>query len=103
MPSICFYFEVHQPMRLNRFSVFNMGSTSSPYDYFNHTLNQKIFDKVAHKCYLPTNNLLLDLIDQYDGKFKVSFSLTGTFIEYCQKHNPEDIPNRDAWSAVCKP
>ncbi len=91
MPSICFYFEVHQPMRLNRFSVFNMGSTNSPYDYFDSKLNQKIFDKVAHKCYLPTNNLLLELIDQYDGKFKVSFSMTGTFIEYCKKHNPEII------------
>jgi len=91
MPSICFYFEVHQPMRLNHFSVFNMGSTASPYEYFDNTLNQKIFDKVARKCYLPTNNLLLELIDQYDGKFKVSFSMTGTFVEYCQKHNPEVI------------
>lgn len=78
-------------MRLNRFSVFNIGSTDSPYDYFDKTLNHKIFDKVARKCYLPTNNLLLDLIDQYDGKFKVSFSMTGTFVEYCQEHMPEII------------
>lgn len=78
-------------MRLNRFSVFNIGNTSSPYDYFNNTLNHKIFDKVAKKCYLPTNNLLLELIDQYDGKFNISYSLTGTFIEYCQKHMPEVI------------
>jgi alpha-amylase len=91
MPSVCFYFEVHQPMRLNRFSVFNMGKTTSPYHYFNKKLNHKIFNKVAQKCYLPTNNLLLDLIDQYDGKFNISFSLTGTFIEYCQNHNPEVI------------
>jgi alpha-amylase len=78
-------------MRLNRFSVFNIGSTSSPYDYFDNTLNQKIFEKVARKCYLPTNQLLLELIDQYNGKFNISFSLTGTFIEYCQKHMPEVI------------
>jgi alpha-amylase len=78
-------------MRLNRFSVFNIGNTDSPYDYFNKKLNYKIFDKVAKKCYLPTNNLLLDLIDQYDGKFKVSFSMTGTFVEYCQEHMPEII------------
>lgn len=71
--------------------MFKMGSTASPYDYFNSNLNQKIFNKVAKKCYLPTNNLLLDLIDQYDGKFKISFSLTGTFIEYCQQHMPEII------------
>ncbi|MBS3749279.1 MAG: glycoside hydrolase family 57 protein [Candidatus Thermoplasmatota archaeon] len=91
MPSVCFYFEVHQPMRLNRFSVFNIGKTKSPYHYFDNTLNHKIFDKVARKCYLPANNVLLDLIDQYDGKFKISFSLTGTFVEYCQKFMPEVI------------
>ncbi len=89
MTSVCFYFEVHQPMRLNRFSVFNIGKTESVNSYFDKHLNKKIFEKVAKKCYLPTNNLLLDLIKQYDGKFKVSFSLTGTFVEYCESHMPE--------------
>jgi len=91
VPSICFYFEVHQPMRLNRFSVFNIGKTKNPYDYFNATLNEKIFEKVARKCYLPTNKLLLDLIEMHDKKFRISYSLTGTFIEYCKKHVPDII------------
>ncbi|MDG6219543.1 MAG: glycoside hydrolase family 57 protein [Candidatus Thermoplasmatota archaeon] len=91
MTSVCFYFEVHQPLRVNRFSVFNIGKNQSPYDYFYTSLNQKIFEKVARKCYLPTNNLLLDLIDEYNGKFKISFSLTGTFVEYCQLYMPEII------------
>ena len=90
MPSICFYFEVHQPFRLNHFSVFNIGNTSDFYStYFDQRLNQKIFEKVARKCYLPTNNLILDLIRKYDGKFRVSYSLTGTFVEYCEKYLPE--------------
>ena len=92
MPSICFYFEVHQPFRLNHFSVFNIGSTKDAHStYFNQRLNQKIFEKVANKCYLPTNNLLLELIRQYDGKFRISYSLTGTFIEYCENYLPELI------------
>jgi alpha-amylase len=90
MPSICFYFEVHQPFRLNHFSVFNIGNTKDVHStYFNSHLNQKIFEKVASKCYLPTNNLLLDLIRKYDGKFRVSYSLTGTFVEYCERYIPE--------------
>jgi alpha-amylase len=90
MPSICFYFEVHQPFRLNHFSVFNIGNTKDFYStYFDQHLNQKIFEKVAKKCYLPTNNLILDLIRKYDGKFRVSYSLTGTFVEYCEKYLPE--------------
>ena len=92
MTSVCLYFEVHQPMRLNRFSVFNIGNENNLHQsYFNAKLNQEIFEKVANKCYLPTNRLLLDLINRYDGKFKVSFSLTGTFIEYCEEHIPEVV------------
>ena len=88
MASICLYFEVHQPIRLNRFSVFNIRDQHSNLGYFDKKLNQQIFEKVANKCYLPTNNLILELIRKYDGKFKVSYSLTGTFVEYCQHFKP---------------
>jgi alpha-amylase len=89
MPSVCLYFEVHQPMRLNHFTVFNIGANHDrSSDYFNDKLNQEIFEKVARKCYLPTNKILLELINKYDGKFRVSFSLTGTFIEYCERYIP---------------
>ena len=85
------YFEVHQPMRLNRFSVFNIGNTADAPNYFNNKLNHEIFEKVAKKCYLPTNNLLLNLINESDGKFRISFSLTGTFVEYCERFMPSVI------------
>jgi alpha-amylase len=79
-------------MRLNRFSVFNIGEENSPLSrYFNSKLNQEIFEKVARKCYLPTNNLLLNLINEFDGRFRISFSLTGTFVEYCEQFMPEVI------------
>jgi len=91
MTSICMYFEVHQPMRLNRFSVFNIGNDASTSSYFNNKLNHEIFEKVAKKCYLPTNNLLLNLINEFDGKFRISFSLTGTFVEYCERFMPSVI------------
>ena len=70
--SVCLYFEVHQPIRLNRFSVFNIGNKNSNSSYFKSKLNQEIFEKVARKCYLPTNNLLLNLINENDGRFKIS-------------------------------
>jgi alpha-amylase len=76
-------------MRLNHFTVFNIGANHDrSSEYFNRKLNQEIFEKVAKKCYLPTNKILLDLINKYDGKFRVSFSLTGTFIEYCERYMP---------------
>jgi alpha-amylase len=101
MPSICLYFEVHQPLRLNHFTVFNIGAEQkSSSDYFNNKLNRDIFEKVAKKCYLPTNNVLYNLINKYDGKFRVSFSLTGTFIEYCEQFMPEVLDSFKALFAT---
>ncbi len=90
MTSICFYFQVHQPFRLNRFSIFSKGKDLHKL-YFNRKKNQEIFNKVGKKCYLPTNQMLLDLIHSTDGNFKVSFSLTGVFLEQCEKYNPRVI------------
>ena len=87
---MCLYFEVHQPLRLSRFSVFDIGNKDKN-SYFDERLNREIFEKVAKKCYLPTNNLLLNLINETDGDFKVSFSLTGTFVEFCERFIPELI------------
>jgi alpha-amylase len=79
-------------MRLNKFSVFNIGNDrNSQSNYFNNKLNQEIFEKVAKKCYLPTNNLLLNLINEYKGQFRLSFSITGTFVEYCEQYMPSVI------------
>jgi len=86
MTSICFYFQVHQPVRLNRFNIFSNNNS-----YFDETRNRHIFEKISNKCYIPTNNLLLNLIDEYKNKFKIAFSLTGVFIEQCQKYSPDVI------------
>jgi alpha-amylase len=89
MTSVCLYFEVHQPIRLKHFSSVNIGRKNDVLNtYFNNDFNRGIFQKVAKKCYLPTNQILLDLIQEFDGKFRVSFSLTGTFIESCERYMP---------------
>ena len=85
---ICMYFQVHQPMRLRKFSLFN-ESAGSLFDlYFDHELNERILRKVATKCYFPTNSLLLELLDEYPD-FRVGFSLTGVFMEQCKRFMPE--------------
>jgi len=86
MAAICLYFQVHQPHRLNKYSFFDISSGKS---YFNEERNKHIFERVAKKCYYPTNNMLKKLIHRHGGAFKVSFSLTGTFIEQCLKYDPK--------------
>lgn len=86
MASVCFYFQLHQPLRLRRYSVFE-----SIADYLDHDRNRHILRRVAHKCYLPATKLLLEQIRRFDGRFRLAFSLTGTLVEQCRRHEPEVI------------
>jgi alpha-amylase len=86
MKNICFYFQVHQPYRLRNYKIFDIGKN---HDYFDDELNRKIMLKVAKKCYLPTNNLMLNLINKHKGKFKISYSITGTALKQFEEYAPE--------------
>jgi alpha-amylase len=46
-------------------------------------------EKVSKKSYLPANELLLKLIEKNKGKFKVTFSITGTALDQFEKYQPE--------------
>jgi alpha-amylase len=86
MPSVCFYFQVHQPLRLRHYTVFD-----SDEQYFDEQKNETICRKVANKCYLPTNRLLLDMIRKFKGRFRVAYSLTGILLEQLGRYSPEVI------------
>jgi alpha-amylase len=89
MISVCFYFQVHQPLRLNqRYSFFDIGMN---HDYRDDTANRDILRKVADKCYLPANRLMLDLINEFKGKFRISYAITGVAMEQFQEFCPEVI------------
>ena len=88
MVSVCFYFQVHQPIRLRKFSVFEIGRNLN---YFDDRKNEAIIKKITHKCYLPANKLILDLINSNHGKFKVSYSMSGVLLEEMERFAPEVI------------
>ncbi len=86
MRNICFYFQVHQPFRLRSYRFFDIQRS---HDYFDEHKNRTIMRKVAEKCYLPTNRILLELIRKYEGDFKVSFSISGIALEQFELYAPE--------------
>lgn len=86
MKTLCFYFQVHQPLRLKRYRFFNMGRD---HYYLGDVANSAILRKVAERCYLPMNALLLKLIEEHKGRFRVSFSVTGLAIEQFRESAPE--------------
>ncbi len=84
--SVCLYFQVHQPTRLRLYRFFDMGKDSHYYDDF---ANRTILKRVAQKCYLPMNDLLLRTIKEHDGRFKVAFSISGSALEQFDRYAPE--------------
>lgn len=88
MKTICFYFQVHQPFRLRKYHFFDIGSS---HDYFDEQENSKILRKVALNCYFPANALMLDLIKQHGGNFKIAYSISGTAMDQFEKYMPELI------------
>ena len=86
MPSVCLYFHVHQPRRLRRYSFFDVGQV---HDYEDEGENRRILDRVARKCYLPANALLLRMIEEQQGKFRIAFSLSGTILDQIERSRPD--------------
>ena len=86
--SICLYFQVHQPNRLRLYRFFDIGKDSHYYDDF---ANRTILRRVAQKCCLPMNALLLELIEANKGAFKVAFSISGSVLEQFDRYAPEVI------------
>jgi len=84
--AICFYFQVHQPFRLKRYRFFDLGHDHYYYDDYS---NESIMRKVADKCYLPANKIILELIHKHKGKFKVAYSLSGLAINQFRLYAPE--------------
>ena len=86
--TLCFYFQIHQPVRLRRYRFFDIGKR---HDYFDEYVNRSTIRRVAERCYLPMNHLIMDLIKRYGTNFKVSFSISGSALEQFALHAPEVI------------
>ncbi len=86
MRAICFNFQVHQPFHYRRYRFFDIGNDHYYYDDYS---NETTLRKLADQCYLPANKLMLELIEKYKGKFKISYSISGTAIEQFELYAPE--------------
>ena len=90
MASVCFYFQVHQPWRVKRFRIFDIGHGGRYFDDRSQTNlnNEKIFRKVAEKSYLPANEVMLSLLTTHP-EFRISYSLSGVLMEQMESFGPD--------------
>lgn len=92
MRAICLYLHIHQPIRYRTYPIFDVGNNSNYYEdsYNSRQSNHRIFDKVTDKSYRPMLALLEKNMAEHPD-FKVSFSITGTWLEQAEKWAPDLI------------
>ena len=88
MKTICFYFEIHQMMHLKRYRFFDIGNDHYYYDDY---MNETEINEVVNKSYIPTLKTLLQMVEESEGKFKFSLSISGVAFEQLEIHAPSVI------------
>lgn len=90
MLSVCPYFHVHQPYRVKRYRVFDIGNDSNYFDDdgLSDLNNRKIIEKVAEKSYRPMNALLEELLATHP-EFRFALSFSGTVLDQFEAYAPD--------------
>lgn len=88
MKAICFNLEINQPLRLKRYTFFDIGNDHYYYDDF---LNDDIITRIAERSYMPAAETLLRMVNDTKGFFRFSISITGVAIEQLEQYVPEFI------------
>lgn len=86
MPGICLYLQVHQPYRLKDYPFDRIGKDHAWEDT---ATNIAILNRLADRCYLPANEVLLKAILKSDGRFRLAFSVSGICLEQLFRHRPD--------------
>jgi len=85
MPAFCISFQIHQPCRLKHYSFFDIGESSA---YENETQTAESLKKTVEDLTLPSLHILLKLVTDYRGDFRIAFCPSGTFLDSCENLQP---------------
>src|SRR5882724_2708808 len=88
MPSLCLYFKVHQPFQLKQYHARDIEVNHC---YEDAASDEAVINRLADTSYLLANKILLSLIKENQGKFSITFSMSGTVLELLQRYRPDVI------------
>ena len=88
MHKICFHFQISQPFRLRTYRFFDINVL---HDYFDEFQNSYLVNRIAERCYLPANKLILELIRKNPGQIAICYSISGSSLALFKQYCPEVI------------
>jgi alpha-amylase len=90
---LCAYFQIHQPHRLRRLRVFDIGAASSPESWFDDGLDRELLRRIVDRCYRPASRVLLSHARRHGTDFKVAFGVTSTVLAQLEREAPDVLDN----------
>ena len=97
MPALCLCYEIHEPYRLRRYTVFDMGQNSI---YEDDDRNCDTLLHAARLCYLPMIDLLLRLIRRHGQDFRLALCVSCTALDQFEQYAPEVLDGLKALAAT---
>lgn len=88
MKSICLVLYSHQPQILNHYRFYEIGKTQS---YFNEALNKEMIQNLVKNKLEPVNKVLMDIFQNNNTPFKISFSFSGSTLDLLEHTSPDII------------
>jgi len=88
MKKICLCFQIHHPFSYQTFRFLDIGESKS---YYDELRIEKDIVNASKQFYFPTNDFLLNLINQSKGKLKLSFYISGTTFDQFLMYVPKMI------------
>ncbi len=95
MNKLCAYFQIHQPCRLRRLRVFEIGAPGAEpaARWFDEGLDREVLRRVVDRCYRPATRLLLSHAKNHGRDFRVAFGITSTVLAQLERDAPDVIDN----------
>lgn len=89
MPAVVLHFSLHSPVRLRTdYHFFQIGKD---HRYEDENRSRLAVENLVRRSTLPTNQVLYDLIRRHEGRFRISFSLSGILLEQLLRFAPEAL------------
>ncbi len=110
MNKLCAYFQIHQPHRLRRMRVFDIGARLSrdgrtdrfaggagdavaTAHWFDDDLDRRVLGRVVERCYRPATRMLVSHARRYGPQFRVAFGVTATVLAQLERDAPDVLDN----------
>jgi alpha-amylase len=92
MNRLCAYFQIHQPHRLRRMRVFDIGAAGGGSTrWFDDDLDRSVLARVVERCYRPATRILAAHARRHGRDFRVAFGVTTTVLAQLEREAPDVI------------